>query len=243
MIVFVSVFVCVWRNYFCIGICVCMAWLFLCRHLCVCDVIVFVSEFVCVWRNCFCIGICVYDVILFVSVFVCILRDCFCIGICVCMAWLFLYRHLCVYDVIVFVSVFVCVWRDCFCSGICVCMTWSFLYRYLYGNDTIVFVSMCEPKRQCTGLAWLFWVNIYTGILSGCLSLQVDTPALKFELKPYVYSRAMANDVSPQQRPVNQRPIFHTMQPVIMSNGAVMQQVSLAVRFSFSATLLHTFLS
>ena len=56
--------------------------------------------------------------------------------------------------------------------------------------------------------------------------LQMDSPVMKFELKPYVYSRAMAKDMSKLQRPVNQRPIFHTMQPVMISHGAKVHQVS-----------------
>ena len=55
---------------------------------------------------------------------------------------------------------------------------------------------------------------------------------MKFELKPYVFTRAIASDVSPEQQPVDQRPAFHSMQPIVISHGAKMQQVSLLV-FAF----------
>ena len=54
-------------------------------------------------------------------------------------------------------------------------------------------------------------------------------PVMKFELKPYVFTRAIAKDVSPEQQPVDQRPVFHSMEPIVISHGAKMQQVSLLV--------------
>ncbi|KAK7112847.1 hypothetical protein V1264_012232 [Littorina saxatilis] len=71
-------------------------------------------------------------------------------------------------------------------------------------------------------------IDLRTSRLTTSLSPPVnsDMPVMKMEVKPYVYSRAIPNDVSSQQSPVNQRPLFYTMQPIVISNAARMQQIS-----------------
>ena len=55
--------------------------------------------------------------------------------------------------------------------------------------------------------------------------VQMEEPVLKLEVKPFVGSWAVSNNVTLHQRPVNRRPIFLTMQPLVISNGAKMEQV------------------
>jgi hypothetical protein len=52
-------------------------------------------------------------------------------------------------------------------------------------------------------------------------------PVAKFEVQPYVFSRAACPTVNKtQQQYVNVRPIFHTMQPILVANGAKPKPVS-----------------
>ena len=56
-------------------------------------------------------------------------------------------------------------------------------------------------------------------------SFQAEEPVLKIELKPFVCSLAVANNVTMVTRAVNRRPIFLSMQPVVIGNGAKMKPV------------------
>ena len=58
---------------------------------------------------------------------------------------------------------------------------------------------------------------------------------LKIELKPFVCSLAMANNVTMVTRAVNRRPIFLSMQPVVIGNGAKMEPVGHFYMYLFIA--------
>ncbi|KAK7105729.1 uncharacterized protein [Littorina saxatilis] len=59
-------------------------------------------------------------------------------------------------------------------------------------------------------------------------------PVLKFEIEPSVFCRVMPNNVSLNQLPINRRPVFFSMQPILVSNGAKVQNMD----WSWSSKLL-----